>query len=183
MTTRSYFAGTLLPIPKSSDVKLNEKITAPEVRVLGNDGKNLGVFPTGEALSMAKEQGLDLIEISPSAKPPVARIMSFDKFRYLEEKAVKKERQATKAAGMKTVQISARAAEHDLQISLKKLEEFLAEGHQVEVQMRLRGREKGNKPWAEERMKHFLAMITTDFRIVSPPRFGGRGMSAQVMKK
>jgi translation initiation factor IF-3 len=170
------------PISKP-DPKLNEKITAPEVRVLGNDGKNVGVFATAEALAMAKEQGLDLIEISPNAKPPVARIMSFDKFRYLEEKAEKKERQAQKSAGMKTVQISARAAEHDLQISIKKLEEFLAEGHQVEIQMRLRGREKGNRPWAEERLKHFLSLISTEYRLVSQPRFGGRGMSAQIMNK
>lgn len=162
---------------------MNEKITALEVRVLGNDGKNVGVFPTAEALGMAREQGLDLIEISPNAKPPVARIMSYDKFRYLEEKAEKKERQAQKSTGMKTVQISARAAEHDLAISVKKLEEFLAEGHQVEVQMRLRGREKGNRPWAEERLKHFLSLITAEHRLVSPARFGGRGMSVQLMKK
>lgn len=150
---------------------------------MGNDGKNVGVFSTAEALGMAKEQGLDLIEISPNAKPPVARIMSFDKYRYLEEKAEKKEKQAQKSAGIKTVQISARAAEHDLSIKAKKLEEFLAEGHQVEVQMRLRGREKGNKAWAEERLRHFLGLIQTEHRIVVPPRFGGRGMMVQIMKK
>jgi translation initiation factor IF-3 len=136
-----------------------------------------------EAFTMAKDQGLDLIEISPNAKPPVARIMSFDKYRYLEEKAEKKERQAQKATGMKQVQISAKSAEHDLQVKLKKLEEFLAEGHQVEINMRLRGREKGNKPWAEERLKHFMAMIQTEYKVVSAPRFGGRGMSVQVMRK
>lgn len=153
------------------------------MRVLGNDGKNVGVFATAEALRMAREQGLDLIEISPNANPPVARIMSFDKYRYLEEKAEKKEKQAQKSAGIKTVQISARAAEHDLAISAKKLEEFLSEGHQVEVQMRLRGREKGNKAWAEGRLKHFLGLIQIEHRIVVPPRFGGRGMMVQLMKK
>lgn len=151
--------------------------------MLANDGTNLGVMTREEAFAMAKEQGLDLIEISPNAKPPVARIMSYDKYRYLEEKAEKKERASQKAAGMKQVQISAKSAEHDLQVKLKKLEEFLAEGHQVEINMRLRGREKGNKPWAEERLKHFLSMITTEYRLVNQPRFGGRGMSVQVMRK
>lgn len=134
-------------------------------------------------MRMAGEAGLDLIEISPNAKPPVARIMSYDKFRYLEEKAEKKEKQAQKSAGVKTVQISARAAEHDLAISAKKLDEFLAEGHQVEVQMRLRGREKGNKAWAEERLRHFLGLIQSEYRLMSQPKFGGRGMMAQVTKK
>lgn len=151
--------------------------------MLSNDGKNLGVFSAAKALAMAKEQGLDLIEISPNAKPPVVRVMSYDKYRYLEEKAEKKERASQKAAGMKQVQISAKSAEHDLQVKLKKLEEFLAEGHQVEINMRLRGREKGNKPWAEERLKHFLSMIQGEYKIVSAPRFGGRGMSVQVMRK
>lgn len=132
---------------------------------------------------MAQEADLDLIEISPNAKPPVARIMSYDKFRYLEEKAEKKEKQAQKSAGVKTVQISARAAEHDLAISAKKLEEFLAEGHQVEVQMRLRGREKGNKAWAESRLRHFLGLIQSEYRLMSQPKFGGRGMMAQVIRK
>ena len=150
---------------------------------MGNDGKNIGVFPIEEALQMAREAELDLIEISPNAKPPVARIMSYDKFRYLEEKAEKKERQLQKASGIKQIQISAKSAEHDLQVKLKKLEEFLAGGHQIDINMRLRGREKGNKPWAEERLKHFLAMIQGEYRVLVPPRFGGRGMSVQIMKK
>jgi translation initiation factor IF-3 len=173
----------LPPIPHTPDPKINEKIIAPEVRVLGNDGSNLGVFPTTEALAMAREQGLDLIEISPNAKPVVARIMSYDKFRYLAGKAEKKERQATKASGVKQVQISAKAASNDLMVKMKKLEEFLSGGHQVEIQMRLRGREKGNKLWAEQKLKDFMAMIPLEYRVVNPPRFAGRGMTTSIMKK
>ena len=151
--------------------------------MISNDARNLGVMKREDAFTLAKEQGLDIIEISPNAKPPVARIMSYDKYRYIEEKAEKKERQLQKATGMKQVQISAKSAEHDLQVKLKKLEEFLAEGHQVEINMRLRGREKGNKPWAEQRLQHFLSMITSEYKMVNAPRFGGRGMSVQVMRK
>jgi len=99
-----------------------------------------------------------------------------------EEKAEKKEKQLQKAAGIKQVQISAKAAKNDLETKLKKLHEFLEEGHQVEIQMRLRGREKGNKGWAEQKLKDFMAMITMEYKVVSPPKFAGRGMIAQIMK-
>ena len=164
--------------------KINTAITAPELRIIGPDGKNLGVMSREEAFTLARDEyKLDLIEISANAKPPVARIMSYDKFRYLEGKAEKKERQLQKAAGIKQIQISAKAAKNDLDIKLRKLEEFLAEGHPVEIQMRLRGREKGNKGWAEQKLKDFMGMITKEYKIVSAPKFAGRGMIAQIMKK
>ncbi len=137
-----------------------------------------------EALALRKpEEGIDLIEIVPDANPPIARLMSFDKYRYEREKAQKKERLAQKSAGLKQIQISAKAAENDLRIKLKQLEGFLAEGHPVEIQLRLRGREKGNKDWARGKMKEFLQMITTDHKVISEPKFGGRGMTAQIIKK
>ncbi len=163
---------------------MNSQITAPEVRVIGEHGENLGVMPREKALALAKpETGLDLIEIAGSAKPPVVRLMSFDKYRYQQEKLEKKERQAQKGTGLKQIQISARAAQNDLQIKLKQLEKFLEEGHQIEVQMRLRGREKYNKDWAKLRMDEFLKMITAPHKIISAPKFGGRGMIAQIAKK
>lgn len=129
------------------------------------------------------DSGLDLIEISPKAKPPVARVMSYDKYRYEQEKLEKKQRQSQKQTDLKVVQISARAAENDLKIKLKKLEEFLGEGHQVEITMRLKGREKANKPWAEGKLREFMGTITTEFKIIAPPRYGGRGFSTQIVKK
>jgi translation initiation factor IF-3 len=125
---------------------------------------------------------LDLIEIAPQAQPPVARVMSFDKYRYEAEKAAKKERQAQKSHGMKRVQISVRAAEHDLLMRVHQLEKFLNEGHQVEVFVRLRGREKGNRPWAEQKLQEFLKMITVEYRLLSAPKFA-QGLSVQVIKK
>lgn len=127
--------------------------------------------------------GIDLIEIVPDADPPVARVMSFDKYRYEREKAMKKERREQKTAGVKQIQISARAAENDLRIKIKQLEEFLAENHPIEVQMRLRGREKYMKDWAKGRMRDFLAMITAEHRVLAEPKFAGRGMIAHVVKK
>ena len=152
--------------------------------MISGKGENLGVMTREKALALARpDEGLDLIEIAPSAKPPVARLMSFDKYRYEQEKAEKKERLAKKSAGLKQIQISARAAMNDLLVKLRKLEEFLNEGHQVEIQMRLRGREKGNKDWARQKLVGFLKMITGEYKILSAPRFGGRGMIVHISRK
>jgi translation initiation factor IF-3 len=154
------------------------------VRVIGEKGENLGILPLEKALSLARpEEGLDLIEIASSAKPPVCRLMSFDKYRYLEEKKEKKERAAQKSAELKQIQISARAAEHDLLIKIRQLEKFLEEGLQVEIKMRLRGREKFHKEWARQKLEEFLKMITIEYKLITPPKFSGLGIIAQLTKK
>jgi len=137
-----------------------------------------------EALALAKpELGIDLIEIAPNAKPPIARLTSFDKYRYEKEKQEKKERLAQKAGGLKQIQISARAAKNDLMIKVRQLEKFLADGYAVEVHMRLRGREKYNKDWARQKLNEFMKLIAVEYKIVSEPKFGGRGMFMQITKK
>lgn len=137
-----------------------------------------------EALKLVQpELGLDLIEISATAKPPVVRVMSYDKYRYEEEKRVKKERLAQKATGLKRIQISARAAQNDLLVKMRQLEKFFAEGHQVEVHLRLRGREKYNKQWALQKLEEFLKMIPVEYKTMTEPRFGGYGLSIQIVKK
>jgi translation initiation factor IF-3 len=136
-----------------------------------------------DALKLTRpEDKLDLIEIAPQGNPPVARLMSFDKYRYEEEKKAKKERQAQKSQGGKRVQISARAAEHDLQTKLVQLEKFLEEGHMVEIYVRLRGREKYNRPWANQKLDEFLKMIKTEFKMLGAPKFA-QGLSVQIIKK
>jgi translation initiation factor IF-3 len=164
--------------------KMNQQITAPELRVVDAEGKNLGVLKREEALLLVRPaEGIDLIEISPNATPPVARLMSWDKYRYEEEKRIKKERLAQKGPEMKKVQISARSALNDLQVRVKQVEKFFAEGSPVEVNMRLRGREKANKTWALQKMEAFLKMIPTEHKRLTEPRFGGYGPSIQIAKK
>ena len=164
--------------------RINTQITAPQLRVIGADGQNLGVLSREEALALVRPgEGLDLIEISPTATPPVARLMSFDKYRYEAQKAEKTRRRQEKTGGPKQVQISARAAHNDLLIKLKKLEEFLAEDHPVDIQVRLRGREKGNRPWAFQKLEEFMKMITTEYRVITPARSSGNGILVQITKK
>ncbi len=152
--------------------------------MIGAEGENLGVMAREEALKLVRpEEGIDLIEIAAAAKPPVARLMSYDKYRYEEEKREKKERLAQKSVAMKRVQISARAAQNDLMIKVRQAEKFLADGHPIEIVMRLRGREKRNKDWAMEKLKEFLLMIPVEFKKISEPKFGGNGPAVQIAKK
>ncbi len=152
------------------------------MRIIDEGGENLGVFKKEEAFLMAQQKGLDLIEIAPQAKPPVARIMSFDKFRYQKEKEIKKQRLAEKAAAMKQVQVSARSAAHDLEVKAKRANEFLEAGSKVEIMMKLRGREKGNRAWAEQKLKDFLGMLDPEHKVVLSPKYTGRGYVVQVVK-
>ncbi len=153
------------------------------MRVIGEAGENIGVLPLAEALKLAKEKGLDLIEIAATAKPPVAKIMSYDKYRYQEAKKIKKQRAGQKIQELKMVRISARAAEHDLQIKADLLNKFLSEGHIVEIQLMLRGREKANKDWAKQKLFEFLKMINPEHKVLLEPKYSGRGFNAQVVKK
>lgn len=151
--------------------------------VIDEEGKSLGQMSKDAALKAAKEKGLDLIEIAPMAKPPVARIMSFDKFRYAQEKKLKKQRAQQKGQEMKQVQVSIKEALHDLQVKAGRVNKFLSEGHQVEIVMVLRGREKANKDFAREKLRNFITMITPEHKVITDPKVGGRGINMQVAKR
>ena len=140
-------------------------------------------MPKEAALKLAQERGLDLIEISALAKPPVARIMAFDKFRYQQEKKFKEQRKKQKGGELKQIQISVKEAQHDLGVKVKKIEEFLAEGDMVEIILVLRGREKAHKDWAREKFEEFVKLIKTEYQVVSPIRPGMRGFMMKITKK
>ncbi len=136
-------------------------------------------MPREKALALAQEQGLDLILVNESAKPPVAKIINFDKFRYEREKELKRQYRQRQLLG-KQIQIGAKTAAHDLHVKLKKTEEFLGKGHKVEIQMVLRGRERANRDWAKAKFQEFLKTITVPYRITREIRPGGRGLTVQI---
>jgi len=136
-----------------------------------------------EALRLAQEKGLDLIEIAPNANPPVARIISFDKFRYQKEKEEKKQRQAQKIKELKHIRISPRAALNDLQIKADQAQKFLTAGHQVEILLFIHGREKSNKDWNLKKLNEFLGLIKIPHLINLGPKFVGKGFIVQIVKK
>lgn len=136
-------------------------------------------MPLKQALRLAQEKNLDLILIAERADPPVARILSFDKFRYEKEKELKKQRRQ-KPPEIKQIQISARTAKNDLLIRIKKLEEFLNAGHRVEIQMVLRGREKSMIDWSKNKLNDFMNLITVPYKITREIKTGGRGLNVQI---
>lgn len=171
------------PQPARINSKINQQITAPELRVIDEQGNNLEVMPFSEALKLAQSKGLDLIEIAPTAKPPVARIMSFDKYRYQKEKELKKQRATQKTGDLKKIQISVREAKNDLDNKVKKIEEFIQEGHKVEITLRMRGREKANKDWARLKLDEFVKMFQFEYKIILEPKYAGKGLIMQIDKK
>lgn len=140
-------------------------------------------MPLETALKLATEKGIDLIEIAPTAKPPVAKIISYDKFRYQKEKELKKQKAAQKTSELKQIRISAKAAKNDLEIKAKKAAEFINEGHKVGIILILKGREKYMKDWARQKLNEFLSIINAEYKITMEPKFGGKGLMMQITKK
>lgn len=165
------------------EFKINNQITAPELRVIDEKGGNVGVISLQSALAAAVAKGMDLILIVPNANPPVAKIANFDKFRYEKEKEFKKQRQVQKALEMKQIQISLREAKNDLSTKIKRLEKFMEAGHKVEILLTLRGREKSKRDFGREKLQEFLGMITIPYTITQEISNAGRGLSAQIAKK
>ena len=164
-------------------VRINNQIKAPQLRVISFDNRNLGVMSTGDAQSLALEQSLDLVEISPHSDPPVAKIIDFDKYRYEKEKSERKEKKLQKTGSLKHIQLSVRAAKNDLQIRLKQLTGFLEDKHPVEICLRLRGREKFLTDFAYKKMNEFLGMIDVEYKIVNELKKVGNGLSITIIKK
>jgi translation initiation factor IF-3 len=126
-------------------VRVNERIFAKTMRVIGPDGEQLGVFPRDLALKKSEEFELDLVEVAPEANPPVCRIMDFAKFRYEQEKKEREARKHHKQAQLKEIRISPRIDMHDYEIKLNHVKEFLEKKHKVRIRMMFRGREIAHK--------------------------------------
>lgn len=133
-------------------------------------------------MKLAKEADLDLIEIVPNAKPPVAKIYDFDKFRYEKQKEEQQKRKQQKKQEMKSMGISPRTAKNDLETKARKIDGFLKNGHRVEVRIQLKGREKANKDFAKRRLLDFVDMLETEIKVTSKPNYTGRGFSMQIVK-
>ena len=146
--------------------RINHQIRASELRVITDSGENLGVIPLSEALKKAEEAGLDLIEISPNAIPPVAKITDYGKFQYAENKKLKESKAKVKIIETKSVQITISTAEHDLSAKAVKASEWLNEGHRVKLNLYLSGRAKYlNKDFLQERVGRLLKLITEEYKI------------------
>lgn len=141
----------------SKELSVNNRIRAREVRVIGAEGEQLGVMPTSEALKLAQEQDLDLVEVTPNAQPPIAKIMDYGKYMYRKERQEKKAK--PKSQDRKTVRVGFKTGAHDLEFKAKQVNEFLDEGHIVQVELTLRGREKALANMGKEKLHQFLTHL------------------------
>ncbi|MBI1956943.1 MAG: translation initiation factor IF-3 [Candidatus Niyogibacteria bacterium] len=156
------------------EARINQRITAPEVRLIGPEG-NLGVVKTSEAQDMAKAAGLDLIEISPNATPPVAKIMDYGKYKYEEERKIKGTKKGH-GGEVRTIRVGLGTSDHDLEMKAKQAATFLERGDRIKVDLFLRGRSKYlDKAFLRERLKRILIFIPIPHKIVEDGKWGPRG--------
>ncbi|WP_244452295.1 translation initiation factor IF-3 [Thermus thermophilus] len=155
----------------------NERIRAKQVRVVGPDGKQLGIMDTREALRLAQEMDLDLVLVGPNADPPVARIMDYSKWRYEQQMAEKEARKKAKRTEVKSIKFRVKIDEHDYQTKLGHIKRFLQEGHKVKVTIMFRGREVAH-PELGERILNRVAEDLKDLAVVEmKPEMLGRDMN------
>ncbi len=163
--------------------KLNEKIRALEVRVITKTGENLGVLKTAEALRTARDQGLDLVLISEDAKPPVAKILDFNKFLYEERKKESKSKAKSKKSSLKELRFGPSIGLGDLTNKIERAKEFLSEGNQVRVTVPLKGRQRAHPEVGLEKIKSFIQGLEEVAKPEKEPQMRGNIIVVIFVKK
>ena len=155
--------------------RVNERIRAPQVRVIDPEGEQIGIMPVEEARTEAQRRELDLIEVAPSANPPVCRIMDYGKFCYEQEKA-RKAAQKSKGGGLKTIRVRPNTGVHDINFKLKQARKFLERGYHVKFNVIFRGPELRHKHLGRQQLQKFIDGCEGIGVVDSPPHMEGRQM-------
>ncbi|NVN97318.1 translation initiation factor IF-3 [Candidatus Nomurabacteria bacterium] len=164
--------------------RINNQIRASEVRVISNEGVNLGILSFKDAFAMANEQGFDLIEITPNANPPIVKIANFGKYQYEQNKKLKKARAGAKTTETKSIQIKIGTGENDLALKARKASEWLKEGHRIKVELFLSGRSKYMADaFLRERLDRVLHLITENYKVAEDYRKGPKGPTITIEKE
>ncbi|MFH1172965.1 MAG: translation initiation factor IF-3 [bacterium] len=167
------------------DFLINQQIRSPRLKVITEDGEMLGEMSTAEALSKALEAGLDLVEVSPKADPPVARIMDYGRHRYQTEKIIQRQKAKQKKVETKGLRLSLRISQHDKDVRLSQAKKFLGKGDKLRIELILRGRERQMKYMAREIINGFIAELEKEMPIAieQPISFMGNRFSIIVLTK
>jgi len=144
--------------------------------VIDEKGNNLGIFPLAEALKLAKEKNLDLIEIVSTSQPPIVKIYDFGKFLYQKEKEERKQRVKQRFDEMKNIRLTFNIGPHDLEFKARQAEEFLENYSKVQIEMVLRGREKSRQDFARQKLEEFLKMINKNYKVIQEIKSAPRGL-------
>ena len=161
---------------KDRGPRSNNRISSPEVQVIGSDGDNLGILNTNEAISIAKEQGLDLIEIAPNAKPPVCKIIDMGKFKYDAQKKANVSRKKQKIVLLKEIKMRPVTETHDYKFKVKNAKKFIAKGDKVKFTIRFKGRELQHSHLGRELMDKIKIDMQDVGKVELHPKFDGKQM-------
>ncbi len=161
---------------KSFGPKVNERIRAIDVQVIGSDGKNLGTLPLKKAIEIAKEDGLDLIEISPNANPPVCKVMDMGKYKYDLQKKANMAKKKQKVVSVKEIKLRPGTEIHDYNFKLKNAKKFLSKGNKVKFTVKFKGREMQHIQLGKDLMNRIIEDTKELGKIETHPKFEGRQM-------
>ncbi len=163
--------------------RINEMIRVREVRLIDDEGKQLGIIATQEALRMAKDKDLDLVEVSPNANPPVCKILDYGKYRFEQEKKLRDSKKNQKVLKLKEIRMQPKIGSGDLDTKAKHIQEFLDEGDKVKVTIRFRGRELAHTELGYDVLNEVLKRLTSAYNIDKPAAMDGRNMSMTISSK
>ena len=169
---RNYFQKRTRP----KGPRANNRINSPEVQVIGSTGENLGIINTNKAISMAKEEGLDLIEIAPNAKPPVCKIIDMGKYKYDAQKKANKAKKKQKKIELKEIKLRPVTETHDYNFKLKNAQKFLSKGDKVKFTIRFKGRELQHSNLGHDLMNKIQEDIKLVGKVEMNPKFDGKQM-------
>ena len=159
---------------KDKGPKSNNRINSPEVQVIASNGENLGILNTNEAISMAKEEGLDLIEIAPNAKPPVCKIIDIGKYKYDAQKKANQAKKKQKKIEVKEIKLRPVTETHDYQFKIKNAQKFISKGDKVKFTIRFKGRELQHSHLGQELMEKIKVDMQEVGKVELDPRFDGK---------
>ncbi len=164
----------MMPPPSKDEHRINERIRVPQVRLIDEEGTQHGIVPTFEALKMARERGLDLMEVSPNAVPPVCKICDYGKFKYEKKKKDHEARRKQTVIKVKEVQLRPRTDEHDLEYKFKNIRTFLEDGDKAKITMMFRGREVTYVDQGHKMMKQLAEMVADIAIVEATPKLEGK---------
>tara|TARA_Y100001970_G_scaffold277009_1_gene380578 strand:+ start:555 stop:1085 length:531 start_codon:yes stop_codon:yes gene_type:complete len=159
---------------KETGLRTNEQITASEVRVISSSGKQLGIISIREALNHAEDEGYDLVEVSPDAKPPVCKIIDYGKLKYKEQKSKKEAKKKQKTIEVKEIKMRPGINKHDYEVKVRALSKFIEGGNKVKISMRFRGREMEHQNIGRDLLNKLTEQVSEYAKVEVPPKSEGR---------
>lgn len=166
---------------KSDDVRINERIRSSSVRLISAEGEQLGILSIRDAIQVAKDGGLDLVEVAPNSDPPVCRVMDYGKFRYQAAKKVQEARKKSRGGQMKEIKLRPHTEDHDLGFKIRNLKKFLDKKHRVKITVFFRGREMAYMNAGVDLLKRVAEEISEDGTVEQPPTREARNRMTMVI--